>query len=102
SGASGDFVIMARIKLSQAQRLALAGPIDRKGIPAAGGKFEAVEQHAHLLAVVHAIEDDDGRRPTRSTLCFHEDRRQRRILEWNLDKLDIAIAPLESCALTLQ
>src|SRR5437870_1748796 len=66
SGASGDFVIMARIKLSQAQRLALAGPIDRKGIPAAGGKFEAVEQHAHLLAVVHAIEDDDGRRPTRS------------------------------------
>jgi hypothetical protein len=22
-------------------------------------------------------------------LCFHEDRRQRRILEWNLDKLDM-------------
>src|SRR5436190_13882414 len=51
SGGSGDFVIMARIKLSQAQRLALPGPIDRQGIPPASSKFETVEQHAHFLAV---------------------------------------------------
>ena len=75
--------------------------VDRERVPAARGEFEAVEEHAHFLAVVHAVENDDGRRALRCAGRFHEKRGQRRAFERHFDLLDVGIAPQQTFRLQL-
>jgi hypothetical protein len=64
--AARDLVVGAADDLAQPQGLRLAGPVDREGIDAALGEIEPGEDHAHLLGVVHAVEQHHGTLAARS------------------------------------
>ena len=67
------------------------GPSMASVLHAAAGELEPAEEDAHLLGVVHAVDDDDGRRRRAGRL--HEQRRQRGAFIGHLDELDIRMAP---------
>ena len=69
----------------------MPGPSRQSVLIAAAGEFEAAEEDAHLLGVVHAVEHDHGRRgPVAWRL--HEQRGQGGALVGHLDELDVRMA----------
>ncbi len=59
---AGHLVVEAARHVAHAPRLAHAGAVQAERVEAAAGEFEAAEEDAHLLGVVHAVEHDHGRR----------------------------------------
>jgi hypothetical protein len=95
------FVVVARADVAQPQRLALARAVDRERMPAARRELEAVEEHAHLLAVVEAVEGDHHRRAPLNARRLHEKRGQRPALVRHLDPLDVRMAAEDAFRLAL-
>ena len=62
SGRARHLVVEAARHIAHPARLAHAGTVETERVVAAAGEFEAAEKDAHLLGVVHAIDDDDGGR----------------------------------------
>src|SRR5207344_2303878 len=75
-----------------APRLAHARSIEAQRIEAAARELEPAEEDAHLLRVVHAVDDDHRGRGTFRILRRHEEGRQRRAFIRYFDKLDLRIA----------
>ena len=64
-GGARHLVIVTGMDAAHAQAFALAGPVDGERVEAAPGELEAGEEDAHLLRVIHAVDDDHGRAPGR-------------------------------------
>src|SRR5258708_34746771 len=90
------FVVVARVDLAQAQRLTLPRPVDRERIDPSPRELQAREEHAPLLAVVHAVEEHHRGRAARGTLRLHEVRGERLALVRYLDEFDVLVPPLQS------
>ena len=99
---AGDLVVAARVHLAQPQRLALPRTVDRERVDAALGELEAGEDDAHLLAIVHAVEQHDGRRAAGDARRFHEIGGERGALVGHVDPLDLRIQALEGRVPTAQ
>src|SRR6266849_56361 len=99
------FVIVARVDLAKAQRLALPRPVDRERINPSPRELQAREEHTHLLAVVHAVEEHHGSRTPRGVLRLHEIRRQRlafRFVIGHFDELDVPVPALQPLLVAAQ
>ena len=77
---------------AKTQRLALPRTVDRQRMHAALRELESGKDDAHLLAVVHAVENHHGRRAQRHTRGLHEQRWQRRSLIRHFDEVDFGMA----------
>jgi hypothetical protein len=84
---AGHFVVVTTVDVAETQRLGLARPVDGKRVDPALGEVETREDHAHLLGVVHAVEQHDGRTPA-AARALHEIGGQAGVLVGNLDALD--------------
>src|SRR6266568_4716914 len=100
-GRARRLVIVARVDSAKPQRLALPRPVDRERIHPAPRELEAREEHAHLLAVVHAVEEHHRRRAVLD-VGLHEIRRQRLAFVGHLDELDVPVPALEPLLITAQ
>ena len=69
----------------------MPGPSRQSVLVAAPREFEAAEEHAHLLRIVHAVEHDD-RRLWAVTRRLHEQRGERGALIRHLDEFDVGMA----------
>ncbi len=89
---AGGLVVVACRDIAEPQRLGLAGPVDRERVDAALGEIEPGEDHAHLLGVVHAVEQHHGR-PLAEAAAFDEPGRQALALVGHFDALDVGMKP---------
>src|SRR5712692_5374734 len=96
------FVIVARVDLAKAQRLALPRPVDHERINPSPRELQAGEEHAHLLAVVHAVEEHHGRRSALRVQRSHEIRWQGLALVRHFDELDVPVPALQAFLVTAQ
>ena len=69
----------------------MPGPSRQKRVVSTAGKFEAAEEDAHLLGVIHAVDHDHGRLASRARR-LHEQCRQRGAFVGHLDELDVRLA----------
>ena len=86
---AGDLIVGPAVNFAQPQRLALPRPVDGECMDAALGELEAGEDDAHLLAVVHAIEQHHRRRPAGDARRLHEVGRERSAFVRHVDPLDL-------------
>ena len=84
-------VVEAARHVAHAPHLAHAGAVDAQRVIAAPREFEAAEEDAHLLGVVHAVDHDHGRLGAVAGR-LHEQRRQRGAFVRHLDELDVRLA----------
>ncbi len=70
-------------------------------MPAACREFQAGEQHTHFLAVVHAVEHDDGRRRLGHVRRLHEQGRQTAVFVRHFHPFDIRVPDEDSRRLAL-
>src|SRR5213596_975448 len=98
----GTFVVVARVDPAQPQRLALPRPVDRERIHPAPRELQAREEHAHLLAVVHAVEEDDRRSAALRALSLHEVRRQGLAFVRDFEELDVPVPALQAFLVAAQ
>ena len=85
-----NLVVVAAVDAAHAQALALAGPVHGERVHAAAGEFEPGEKDAHLLGIVHAVDDDHGRGGARDRR-LHEQSRQSSAIVGRLDELDVGM-----------
>ena len=78
--------------LCKPQRLGLARSVDRQHVDAALGEVEAGENDAHLLGVVHAVEQHHGR-PRALAAAFDEPGGEALAFIRHLDALDVGMQP---------
>src|SRR6185503_3562683 len=90
------FVIVAARHVADPSRLAHAGAVQCEGVDAATCELPAREKDAHLLGIVHAVQDDDRRRRTAIRGRLHEQRRQRGSLVGHLDEFDRRFAQADA------
>ena len=90
-GGARNLVIVAAVDAAHAQTFALAGPVHGERMEAPAGEFEPGEKDAHLLGVVHAIDDHHGRGRALNRR-LHEQCRQRGARIRHLDELDVGMA----------
>ena len=83
-------VVVAAVDAARPQTLALPRAVERERVHAAPREFEPGKEDAHLLAVVHAVDDHHGRGAARHR-SLHEQGRQGGALVGHLDTLDIGI-----------
>ena len=95
SRGAGDFVVGPAVNLAQPQRFALPWPVDRERVDATLRKLEAGEDDAHLLAIVHAVEQHDGRRAAGDAGRLHEIGGERSAFVRHVDPLDLRIEAFE-------
>src|SRR6266513_5151152 len=96
------FVIVARVDLAKPQRLALPRTVDRERMKSPPRELQAREKDAHLLAVVHAVEEHDGRRTALRTQRSHEVRRQRLAFVRHFDELDVPVPAFQAFLVAAQ
>ena len=87
-------VVRPGMDVAQPQRLALPWAIDRQRVDAAPGELEPGEDHAHFLAIIHAVEQHHGRLRT-GPRRGQPERRQRGVLDRYVDLDDLRIEPRE-------
>src|SRR5690606_1066900 len=91
-------VVRAAGDAVHAQALPLPRAVDREDVHAAARELETGEDDVHLLAVVHAIEDDERRRLAARALGGQPAGAQRALFIGHVDAADLRIAPLEAGA----
>ena len=95
-------IVVPAVDVAQALGLALAGAVDRERVDAALGEFDAGEDDAHLLAIVHAVEQDDGGRAAGHSWRLHEIGGERCALVRHVDELHVGMEPLDRGVIAAQ